>query len=195
MSVSSILSIHFPPFFLAYRWLSSAVRRPPRWSAPVGEGAKRRRGAMASRRDEGKSDAVGTRDRVCLLPGDDELARPTLSTKRRTPNGDHERRPLRAPRRGHPRRRDAVTSVLLRRRAVLGHRHLHQHPHSSDSRPALGFPVPPQECALYQLCTSIPPAYIPSHPSHCGTPPPVPLEWRRPIYLQERPHRKLAPSS
>src|SRR6266850_1964544 len=40
-SVSSIRSSILPPRFLAYSQLNSAVRAPPMWRKPVGEGAKR----------------------------------------------------------------------------------------------------------------------------------------------------------
>ena len=42
-SVSSMRRIHRPPVLRAKAWLNSAVRKPPRWRGPVGEGANRRR--------------------------------------------------------------------------------------------------------------------------------------------------------
>lgn len=38
-SVSSMRRSHLPPHLRARRWLNSAVRSPPRWRYPVGEGA------------------------------------------------------------------------------------------------------------------------------------------------------------
>src|SRR3954454_21373803 len=40
-SVSSIRNSILPPCFLEYSQLNSAVRAPPMWRKPVGEGAKR----------------------------------------------------------------------------------------------------------------------------------------------------------
>src|SRR3954468_24436910 len=44
LSVSSMRRRNWPPNFRAYSQLNSAVRAPPTWRYPVGDGAKRRRG-------------------------------------------------------------------------------------------------------------------------------------------------------
>src|SRR6266850_2092052 len=48
LSVSSMRSRKVPPLFRAYSQLKSAVRAPPTWRYPVGEGAKRTRTVMGN---------------------------------------------------------------------------------------------------------------------------------------------------
>src|SRR6185295_686391 len=60
-SVSSIRSRNWPPNLRAYSQLKSAVRAPPTWRYPVGDGAKRRRGAVV-----GPELDVGSLDGGCM---------------------------------------------------------------------------------------------------------------------------------
>ena len=58
-SVSSMRRMKVPPVLRAQSQLKSAVRTPPMWRYPVGDGAKRRRGLPAMRRRVARSRGYG----------------------------------------------------------------------------------------------------------------------------------------